>query len=166
MSDARPVDLSIVTSMYQSAPYLESSTRRCTAAASGWPARRTRSCSSTTARPTIRCRSRSRSATRDPHVRVIDLSRNFGHHKALMTGLAHARGELVFLIDCDLEEDPGVAAHVSRRAARDRCRRRLRRAERAQGRLVRARRPGALFFSVFNRMLDAPDSRATSSPPG
>ena len=23
-----------------------------------------------------------------------------------MTGLAHARGELVFLIDCDLEEDP------------------------------------------------------------
>ena len=43
---------------------------------------------------------------RDPHVRVIDLSRNFGHHKALMTGLAHARGELVFLIDCDLEEDP------------------------------------------------------------
>ena len=42
----------------------------------------------------------------DPHVRVIDLSRNFGHHKAMMTGLAHARGDLVFLIDSDLEEDP------------------------------------------------------------
>lgn len=40
------------------------------------------------------------------HVRVIDLSRNFGHHKAMMTGLAHARGTLVFLIDCDLEEEP------------------------------------------------------------
>lgn len=42
----------------------------------------------------------------DPRVTVIDLSRNFGHYKAMMTGLAHARGELVFLIDCDLEENP------------------------------------------------------------
>jgi putative glycosyltransferase len=39
-------------------------------------------------------------------LRVIDLSRNFGHHPAIMTGLAHARGDWVFLIDCDLEEDP------------------------------------------------------------
>ncbi len=42
----------------------------------------------------------------DRSVSVIDLSRNFGHHKAMMTGLAHARGDLVFLIDSDLEEDP------------------------------------------------------------
>ena len=42
----------------------------------------------------------------DPHVKVIDLSRNFGHHKAAMTGLAHAVGELVFQIDVDLEEEP------------------------------------------------------------
>jgi len=43
---------------------------------------------------------------RDPRVRVVDLSRNFGHDKAIMTGLAHARGANVFLIDCDLEEEP------------------------------------------------------------
>jgi putative glycosyltransferase len=43
---------------------------------------------------------------KDPKVRVIDFSRNFGHHKAMMTGLMHARGNLVFLIDCDLEEEP------------------------------------------------------------
>lgn len=42
----------------------------------------------------------------DRRVRVIDLSRNFGHHKAMMTGLRHARGRLVFLIDCDLEIAP------------------------------------------------------------
>ncbi len=39
-------------------------------------------------------------------VKVLDLSRNFGHHKAAMTGLSYAEGNLVFLIDCDLEEDP------------------------------------------------------------
>ncbi len=42
----------------------------------------------------------------DSHVVVVDLSRNFGHHKAMMTGLVHAKGELVFLIDSDLEEEP------------------------------------------------------------
>lgn len=43
---------------------------------------------------------------RDDHVVVVDLSRNFGHHKAMMTGLKYAIGEHVFLIDCDLEEEP------------------------------------------------------------
>jgi putative glycosyltransferase len=42
----------------------------------------------------------------DRRVVVVDLSRNFGHHRAMMTGLKHARGELVFLIDVDLQERP------------------------------------------------------------
>ena len=42
----------------------------------------------------------------DSHLVVVDLSRNFGHHKAMMTGLSAARGERVFLIDSDLEEEP------------------------------------------------------------
>lgn len=46
----------------------------------------------------------------DPRLKVIELSRNFGHHRAMMTGLAHAAGELVFLIDVDLEEDPELLA--------------------------------------------------------
>lgn len=44
----------------------------------------------------------------DARVKIIDLSRNFGHHKAIMTGLAHAAGDLVFLIDSDLEEKPEI----------------------------------------------------------
>ncbi len=43
---------------------------------------------------------------RHSNIRVIDLSRNFGHHRAIMTGLGEAKGDLVFLIDCDLEEPP------------------------------------------------------------
>lgn len=42
----------------------------------------------------------------EPRLKVIELSRNFGHHKAMMTGLQHATGDLVFLIDVDLEEPP------------------------------------------------------------
>jgi putative glycosyltransferase len=54
----------------------------------------------------------------DPRVVVVDLSRNFGHHKAMMTGLSHATGDLVFLIDCDLEERPEDLALFYQRLAR------------------------------------------------
>lgn len=47
---------------------------------------------------------------KDEKVRVVDFSRNFGHHKAMMTGVEHAKGDLVFLIDCDLEEPPELLA--------------------------------------------------------
>jgi putative glycosyltransferase len=43
---------------------------------------------------------------KDAKVKVIELSRNFGHHKAMMTGLRYTRGDYVFLIDSDLEEEP------------------------------------------------------------
>jgi putative glycosyltransferase len=42
----------------------------------------------------------------DTRLRVVELSRNFGHHRAMMTGLRVARGRVVFLIDVDLEEEP------------------------------------------------------------
>ncbi|HKU17934.1 MAG TPA: glycosyltransferase family 2 protein [Candidatus Saccharimonadales bacterium] len=42
----------------------------------------------------------------DDHIVVVDLSRNFGHHKAMMTGLSQAKGKQIFLIDIDLEEEP------------------------------------------------------------
>jgi putative glycosyltransferase len=55
----------------------------------------------------------------DPRIRIVELSRNFGHHKAMMTGLAHARGELVFLIDSDLEEDPALLGTFHERLNRE-----------------------------------------------
>lgn len=42
----------------------------------------------------------------DSRVKVLDLSRNFGQHRAAMAGLARAGGRLVFQIDVDLEEEP------------------------------------------------------------
>lgn len=45
-------------------------------------------------------------AEADDRVIVVELSRNFGHHKAMMTGLAYADGDFVLMIDSDLEERP------------------------------------------------------------
>jgi putative glycosyltransferase len=57
----------------------------------------------------------------DSHVVVVDLSRNFGHHKAMMTGLAHAKGQHIFLIDSDLEEDPEWLILFDSQMASEKC---------------------------------------------
>jgi polyisoprenyl-phosphate glycosyltransferase len=45
-------------------------------------------------------------ASNDPRVRVIQLSRNFGHQTALTAGLDHARGDAVVMLDADLQDPP------------------------------------------------------------
>ena len=60
-------------------------------------------------------------AMHDPRVRLIDLSRNFGHHRALMTGIGQAKGQFVFLIDSDLEEDPAWLADFAAQMQSEQC---------------------------------------------
>lgn len=60
-------------------------------------------------------------AKEDSHVVVVDLSRNFGHHKAMMTGLARSKGKLVFLIDSDLEEKPEWLLNFDSQMKREHC---------------------------------------------
>lgn len=92
---------------------------------------------------------------RDPRVRVVDLSRNFGHHKAMMTGLGYTTGDLVFLIDCDLEEPPELLTEFHER---------LRRADADVVYGVQAARRGGaferlsgwLYFKLFNWLSDVP----------
>jgi len=99
------MDLSIVTTLYYSAPYLEEFYKRITESVK----------KITDDYEIIFVNDGSPDNSlevvldfykKDHRVRVIDLSRNFGHHKAIMTGLRWAKGDKIFLIDCDLEEAP------------------------------------------------------------
>jgi glycosyltransferase involved in cell wall biosynthesis len=49
-----------------------------------------------------------RLASSDPRVRVVYLSRNFGHQTAITAGLDHATGDAVVMIDADLQDPPEV----------------------------------------------------------
>jgi glycosyltransferase involved in cell wall biosynthesis len=51
-----------------------------------------------------------RAAVRDPRVRALSLSRNFGKEAALSAGLDHARGLAVMPIDVDLQDPPQAIA--------------------------------------------------------
>lgn len=112
------VALSIVGTMYNSAPYLDEFHSRCVGVAEeitdnfeiilvndGSP--------DDSLDVALRLREK------DERVNIIDLSRNFGHHKAMMTGLMHAKGEWVFLIDVDLEEPPELLLEFDRLVKND-----------------------------------------------
>jgi dolichol-phosphate mannosyltransferase len=51
-------------------------------------------------------------ASKDPRVRVVFLSRNFGHQTALTAGLDHARGDAVVMLDADLQDPPELIVRM------------------------------------------------------
>jgi dolichol-phosphate mannosyltransferase len=53
-----------------------------------------------------------RIAAEDPRVRVVHLSRNFGHQAALTAGLEHAAGDVVAMIDADLQDPPELIGRM------------------------------------------------------
>ena len=99
------MNLSIVSTMYRSAPFLEAFCERVVRAAEAQGA----------AFEVVLVNDGSPDDSldvalalqaRDARIKVVDLTRNFGHHAAIVAGIEHARGDRVFLIDCDLEEQP------------------------------------------------------------
>jgi glycosyltransferase involved in cell wall biosynthesis len=55
---------------------------------------------------------------RDPHVRVIQFTRNFGQTAAFAAGFAHARGRFIVTSDGDLQNDPADIPGLLKLAAR------------------------------------------------
>lgn len=102
------IKLSIVASMYMSALYLSEFCRRCRIVAQKVAGDDFEIVLINDDSPDDSLAVALELRKQDRRIKVIDLSRNFGHHKAMMTGLIYARGERIFLIDCDLEEPPEV----------------------------------------------------------
>ncbi|MER7919095.1 MULTISPECIES: glycosyltransferase family 2 protein [unclassified Streptomyces] len=55
-----------------------------------------------------------RLAARDPRVRYVSFSRNFGKEAALLAGLRHASGDSVVVMDADLQHPPELIARMVR----------------------------------------------------
>ncbi len=92
-----------------------------------------------------------RAAAADPRIRVVRLSRNFGHQIALTAGVDLATGEAVVVLDADLQDPPEVVLELAARwregydvvyAIRD--------VREGETRFKRA--TAALFYRAFNRI--------------
>lgn len=114
------LSLSVVTSLYCSAPHLREFCARMRAAAE----RVTGSFEIVLVNdgsPDDALQVALQLQAEDPRIVVVDLSRNFGHHRAVLTGLRYASGETVFLIDCDLEEPPELLVEMEHRFRQGDC---------------------------------------------
>lgn len=113
--------LSVVATLYQSASYIPEFHRRASAAARQLAGDDYELILVNDGSPDRSLDAAVALTREDPRVIVVDLSRNFGHHKAMMTGLAHSKGEQVFLLDSDLEEDPEYLQSFSDQMQRESC---------------------------------------------
>lgn len=105
MSDNQDFTLSIVVPAYNEADVLPEFHRRLTAVMQGlhcrWEVLYVNDGSTDQTMEVLH-------QLRQPHVAIIDLSRNFGKEIALSAGLDHAAGDAVVVIDADLQDPPEV----------------------------------------------------------
>ncbi len=109
--------LSVVSSLYWSSPYLAEFCSRAAAAARRFAGEDFEIVLVNDGSPDDALAVALRLRRDEKRIRIVDLSRNFGHHRALMTGIAAATGEWIFLIDCDLEEAPELLELLAARQA-------------------------------------------------
>lgn len=107
--------LSIVATLYRSEPYIEEFCRRASCTAQALVGEDYEIVLVNDGSPDRSLEMAVSLAEEDEHLLVVDLSRNFGHHKAMLTGLSFATGERIFLIDSDLEEEPEWAGEFSQK---------------------------------------------------
>lgn len=100
------MQLSIVTTLYNSASYIEQFCERTQAACRELAIEDFEIVLVNDGSPDNSLEIAKKMMGNDNRTLVVDLSRNFGHHNAIMAGLAVAKGDYIFLIDVDLEEDP------------------------------------------------------------
>ena len=86
-------------------------------------------------------------------LKIVDFSRNFGHHKAMMAGCMHASGDYVFLIDVDLEESPEWLIPFAEQMRKDGCDVVYGVQDHRKGGWFE-RGAGAVFYRVFNFLAD------------
>lgn len=99
------MELSIVTTLYRSAPYVEEFYQRASLAAQS-VTEHYEIVFVNDGSPDNSLELAVQLYQKDSRVKVVDLARNFGHHCAIIAGLNQSKGEKIFLIDVDLEEDP------------------------------------------------------------
>ena len=97
-------------------------------------------------------------ARQDRRVKGINLSRNFGQHRAITAGLDFARGEWVVVMDCDLQDQPEEILKLYAEAQKGHDVVVGRRVVRQDGFFKKT--SSALFYRLYNYLTDSDVDKA------
>jgi len=145
------IELSIVSTLYKSASHIEEFCRRATDVAEKFSANGYEIILVNDGSPDDSISIAIQLAKKNAHIKVIDLSRNFGHHKAMMEGLAQSRGEKIFLLDSDLEEEPEWLSDFAEKMSHETCDVVYGVQEKRKGRWFE-NLSGSLFYYLINKL--------------
>ena len=94
-------------------------------------------------------------ASRNPRIRLISLSRNFGKEAALAAGLDHATADAYIPIDVDLQDPPEVIPRMIEQWLDGMKIVNARRADRKSDSWLK-RKTASLFYRIFNTLAERP----------
>ncbi len=60
-------------------------------------------------------------ASSDTNVKILSFSRNFGHQPAVTAGISHSSGEMVLIIDADLQDPPELLPQMINKLDSEQC---------------------------------------------
>ncbi len=92
-------------------------------------------------------------AARDPRVRGLQFSRNFGQHRAITAGIDVARGDWIVVMDCDLQDRPEEIPRLFQAAVEQGVDIVLARRQRRRDGIVK-RTTSAGFYAVFRYLTE------------
>ena len=92
-------------------------------------------------------------AARDPRVRLLSFSRNFGHQSAVLAGLEYAAGQALVVIDADLQDPPEVIVPMAEKW-RQGYHVVYGRREKRQGETWFKKATAFAFYRILNRLCD------------
>ncbi len=96
-------------------------------------------------------------ATRNPKVKLLNLSRNFGKEAALAAGIAHVSGRVAIPIDVDLQDPPELFQEMVRRWQEGARVVNARRSNRDADTWLK-RQTSEWFYRIYNRLAEYPIS--------
>ncbi|QTO24455.1 MULTISPECIES: glycosyltransferase family 2 protein [unclassified Bacteroides] len=144
--------ISVVTTLYKSANYLERFVQLCERAFSELECVNCEIIMVNDGSPDNSLEKALELKEEYPNIVVVDLSRNFGHHYALWAGLSISKGEYIFTIDCDLEVSPLCLVNFMNRMKSGTNIDVVYGIQEVRKGHIVERLGGALFYSIFNKI--------------
>ncbi len=148
-----PYELSIITTLYRSERYLERFLQACRQAAEATGVARYEIICVDDGSPDGSVELLKSLRGRYPQLRIVELSRNFGHHQAMIAGMHQAKGEFVYITDCDLEVDPSFLVQLWEKRRQQGADVVFGYQDVRKGGVIE-RKGGGLFWAMFNAMSD------------
>lgn len=93
---------------------------------------------------------------KDPSIKIISFSRNFGHQSAVAAGLNYCKGDFALIIDADLQDPPEIIPDMLKKLKEEKANVVYGVRKKRQGETIFKKTTAWLFYKIINFLSDIP----------